>query len=163
MLQFLALHDRLGRGQRFEDQAVDPHARTLDALHEVVHRGGGSGDDVSLDIESRAEHADRVDDIFLAIDDVVAGDNVDHLAVCRDVDDASALECALHIALGDRVTRVGDGDDAARVHGGDVRSGDADVRGEDATARCALSALDGGGDRLDRGGDVVDHAAREAR
>ena len=114
-----------------------------------------------LDIEPRAEHSEGVDDVVLPVDDVVARDDVDDLAIVGNVDDARALEGAVDVVLRDRLARVGNRHDAARIHRGDVRTGDADVRREDPDTRSALGSLDGGGDRLHCGVDVVDHAARQ--
>jgi hypothetical protein len=151
----------LRRGQRVEDQRVDAYARALDAAQQVVDRRAARGHHVRLDVEPRAEHPERVDDVVLPVDDVVARHDVQHLAVVGDVHDPRALQRALDVADRDRLPRVRDRDDPARVHGGDVRPRHADVGGEDARARGALGALDRGGDRLHRGVDVVDHAARQ--
>src|SRR5207237_8197051 len=101
-----------------------------------------TGDDVRLDAEARAEHADRVRDVVLAIDDVVARDNVDDLAVRRDADDARAIEDARHVVRHDGARAVRDRDDAAIVQTGDVLPGDADVRRTDARSVRTLRPSD---------------------
>src|SRR5690606_35120965 len=122
---------------------------------------GRRGDHVGLNVEARAEHATRVDHVVLSVYDVVARDHVDYFAVGGDVHDARALEGPRHVVVCDRVAWVGDRNDAARVHRGDVRAGDTDVRGEDASPGRTLRALHGRRDCLDGGVDVVHHPLRE--
>ena len=68
----LRLEHRLGAGERRGDQALDLHAGALDALRGVLEHGAQAGDDVRLDVEALAVHAERVGDVVLAVDDEVA-------------------------------------------------------------------------------------------
>ena len=68
----LRLEHRLSARQRRRDQALDLHAGALDTLRRVLEHRAQAGDDVRLDIEALAEHAQRVRDAVLPIDDVVA-------------------------------------------------------------------------------------------
>ena len=52
LLELLRVEDGLGRCERLEHKGLDADARALDALHEVVHRGGAGGDHVRFDIKA---------------------------------------------------------------------------------------------------------------
>ena len=148
LLLLLFVEHRLRTRQRFEDQVLD---RAVDA-----------GDDVRLDVEARAEHADGIRDVVLAIDDVIARDDVDDFAVRRDADDARAIEDARHVVRHDGARAVRDRDDAAIVKARDMLPGDANVRRMDARAARPFRLLDGGANRLRGVADVLDHPARQS-
>src|SRR5438477_2385055 len=80
-VELVVVENRLRRRQHLHHQVFDAHARLVNALDDVLHRGQGAGDDVRLDLEPGARHADGILDTLLAVHDVAAGDDVDDLAV----------------------------------------------------------------------------------
>ena len=58
------------RRQLLEHDVVHAQAAALHALHDVLRRTVGAGDDVHLGLEPHAGHADGVPDAFLCVDDV---------------------------------------------------------------------------------------------
>ena len=115
LLLLLLLEDGLGRRERRKDQLLDLHAGALDALREVLDGRHRAGDDVRVHVEPLAEHADRVADVVLAVDDEEARDVVQDLAVRREAERFRAFHRALDVLFGDRPLLAGDRDDAAVV------------------------------------------------
>ena len=93
--------DRLGRGQRVDDQLVDLDAGRGDALGQVLDRGRGRRDDVGLDLEPQGAHPERVLDALLAVDREAAPLDVEDLAVGRDRDRPGDLDRAVDVLAGD--------------------------------------------------------------
>jgi len=161
-LDLLLAQHALTAGESRADDVFDVEARTVHALDGVLHGGLGAGDDVGLDLETAAGHADRVSHPVLAIDGVGAGDDVDDLAIGGDADRARGFDNALHVVLADLVVGARHGDHTRRVLGVEVASREGDDHRFDALARHAFG---GHGGSLD-GGDgflqVDDHALAQA-
>ena len=151
---------RIARGELLEHDVVDRQPAALHALHDVLRRAVGAGDDVHLGLEAHPGHADgiaypllRVDDVFLRqhVQDLLIGGNrhrlgrVDH-----------ALDIALHHFL------VLDRDDAVRVQAAHVAAGDAGVHRMDLAARHELGLFHRALDGLHGGLDVDHHALLQA-
>ena len=73
-----------GGGQRVEHKLRDFHAGSRHALAQVFHAGSRGGDDVRLDFQAIAVHADRHVNAILPIHVEAALDDMDDLAVMRD-------------------------------------------------------------------------------
>ena len=127
--------DGLGRGDLVEDDLLDADLGPRDATLEVLERGHGGGDDVDVDLELDAAHADRVLDAVLVVDDELLGDDVDDVAVRGDGDGLGLVDDAPHVLAGDLAVLAGDGDDAAAVEALDVGPGDAEEGRVDLHAR----------------------------
>src|SRR3989454_107273 len=160
---FLVLvQDGVTGGQRLEDDVVHGETRTIHRADEVLDRGHRGGDDVHLDLEAHARHADGIADPLAVVHDEVLGQDVDDLAVLRQVDRARGVHGTLDVRRVHLAVLAGDGDDAAAVDATDVAAGDARVDACDLDACHLLGLADGGLDCLHRGVDVDDDSAPEA-
>ena len=157
------VRDGLGRGERVDDELVDLDARLGDALHQVLDRGRGRGDDVGLDLEPQGAHPERVLDALLAVDREAAPLDVEDLAVGRDRDRPGLLDRAPDVVAADLAVVGGDGDLAGRVEALDLRAADADEGLVDLPAGQPLGPLDRVRDGADGLLDVDDRAPLEAR
>ena len=123
----LFLQQRRGRArERLEDDAQRLQAGALDALEHVGDEARAAGDDVRVDFQASAGHADRIADAFLAVDREVARQRVDDLTVAGQVDDLARVDHAPNVAGGDLAVVARDGDDGAIVRAADVVAGDPD-------------------------------------
>src|SRR5437899_7570912 len=156
------VQDSVTGGQRLEDDVVHGETRTIHRADEVLDRGHRGGDDVHLDLEAHARHADGIADPLAVVHDKVLGQDVDDLAVLRQVDRARGVHGTRDVRRVHLAVLAGDGDDAAAVDTTDVAAGDARVDACDLDACHLLGLADGGLDRLHRGVDVDDDSAPEA-
>ena len=152
----LRADDGLGRSE------LDIDAGGRDALHGVLHRPARGGHEVHLDIEPLPVHPARIGDAVLPIDDVEAGNGVQHGARGIKRDRAPRIDHPLHIVVADLYLQIGDRDDAAVVERFEVRPGDPDGGGENLAPGGAFGLLHRGADRARRVGDVIDLAAVDA-
>ena len=102
--------DRLGRGERVDDQLVDLDAGRGHALGQVLDRRRGRRDDVRLDLEAQRAHPERVLDALLAVDGEAAPLDVEDDAVGRDRDRPGDLDGAVDVLAGDLAMVGGHGD-----------------------------------------------------
>ena len=82
-LLLLGGQHRLRRGERLQHDVLHREAGAVDAPDHVLHRGDGAGDDVHLDLEPHAGHAERLPHAVLVVDHEGLGQHVDDLAVLR--------------------------------------------------------------------------------
>src|SRR6202042_836252 len=101
------LQDHVGHGE--------PAA--LGAADDVLDAARGGGDEVHLHAQAYSGHPDGVADAVLAVDHVLARQDVEDLAVGVDRDRARAFEDALDVAP--RYPAAGDGRDAVGARGAD--------------------------------------------
>src|SRR6266545_3916265 len=161
-LDLLRRQHALARREPGAHHVLDIEARAVHALDHVLDRRLGAGDDVGLDLQAVAGHADGVADPVLAVDGVGARDDVDDLAVRGDADRAARLDHALHVVLTDLVVGMRDGDDAGRVLAPEVGAAQGDDDRFDAVPRHPLGRDRGGLDGGDRFVQVDDHAFAQA-
>jgi hypothetical protein len=135
-----------------------PQRRTH--LIDVLRRRHRAGDDVHLDLEAHAAHADRLAHAALAVDDEFLGQDVQDLLLGRDRHRARDLDHALDVERRDLLLL--DRDHAAGVEALDVAAGDAGVDLVDLAVGHQLDLLHDARDRIHRGLDVHHHAALEA-
>ncbi len=156
--QVLLLAGEHGAGGRqgLEHQVVHVEPGPGAALDDVLDGGETAGDDMHLGLEPHAEHAERVLDTVLVVDDEFLGKHVEDLLVHGDVDGAGGVDHPGHV--GRRPFLVLDRDDAARVDALDVAARDAHVDRIDLHAGHELGILDRFLDRLHGAVDVHDHA-----
>ena len=157
------VEDRLGGGQRVDDELVDLDAGRGHALGQVLDRGRRGRDDVGLDLEAQGAHPERVLDALLAVDAEAPPLDVEDLAVGRDGHRPGDLDRAVDVLAADLAVVAGDRDLAGRVEALDVLAADADEGAVDLPAGQPLGLLDRVGDRADRLVDVDDDALLEAR
>jgi hypothetical protein len=151
----------LRRGEPLEHDVVDGEPGAIDGADDVLHGGDGAGDDVHLDLQAHARHADGLPDPVAVVHDEALRQDVDDLAVLGHVDRARGLDHALDVGGAHLAVLPGDGDDAAAVHAPDVPARDARVDARDLDARHLLRLGDRRAHRLDGGVDVDDDAAAQ--
>src|SRR5581483_2791803 len=157
----LVLHeDRLARGDRGRYQIVDLQPAAVHAFRDVLRRADRTAHDVHVRFEPHAAHADRVADVFLAVDDVFLRLFVEHALIGRDRDGAGGVEHVLDVLGGDFA--VADRRGAMRVAALDVAARDAGVDRTDLAAGHEFGLFDRTLDRLHRRFDVDDDAALES-
>src|SRR5438477_7076552 len=140
----------LARGKPRAHDVFDVEARPMHALDDVLDRGLSSGDDVGLDLEALAGHADRVAHALLPVDRVSARDDVDDLAVGCDADRARGLDHPLDVVLADLSVGPRDRHHAGGVLRPQVRATQRDDHRLDALAGHALGLHRGRLDGRDR-------------
>src|SRR6266567_7434884 len=86
LLAFLVLKDGLGACQRFHNKCIHLYADPFDTAGQILHRADGGSDNVRLDIESLAIHADGIADVVLAVHDIISRNYVENISVCRNGD-----------------------------------------------------------------------------
>ena len=130
----------------------------MHALEHVRDEARAAGDDVRVDFEPAARHADRIVDALLSVDREVARKRVNDLAVARQVDDLAGVDHPPDVAVRDLAVVAGDGDDGTVVGAANVIAGDADEDVGDVNAGHPLGLLGRRLDRLDRLLEVDDDA-----
>src|SRR5687767_11786634 len=103
---------------------------------------------MGLYVEALAVHAKGVRDAVLAIDDVVARQDVEDLPVRGHADDLGALEGAGHVLRRDRPAAVGHSDDTAIVDALEVGAAYGHMRREDACAARTFCLFDRSANRV---------------
>ena len=161
-LLLVARQHRLGRGQLAQRRLHHVDAGAVDAGDQVLRRAGGAVDDVDVDLEARAGHADRRADAVLLVDHEVLRQDVDDLAAGRERHRLGGVKGAAHVLAHDLAVLASDGDDAAAVDAVHVRAGQPEVHGVDLDAGGELRLLQRFLDRLDRGLQIDDDAAADA-
>ena len=146
----------LGGGERLEDHLDDLDAGAVDAGQQGPRAGDVAGHQMDHHLQAGAEHAERIVDPALLVDDELLRDGVQDLAVGRQGGRLRRVEHALDVLAGDLAVLAGDADHAARVDAADVGAGDADVGAGDLDAGHHLGLLARRLERLDGGLDVDD-------
>ena len=137
-------------------------AGAVHARDDVLRRALAAGDDVDVDLEARAGHADRRADAVLLVDDEVLRQHVEDLAAGRQRHRLGGVDRAPHVLARDLAVLAGDGDHAAAVEALDVRARQREVHRVDLDAGHQLGLLDRLLDRVDRRLEVDDDAAPDA-
>src|SRR6266581_2808775 len=158
---FFVLGERGERGRkRLQDQIVYLQAAAAHALDDILRGRHGAGDDVHLDLEPYAAHAERLAHAVLAVDDEFLGEDVQHLLVGRDRHRARRFDGALDVDR--RHLLVLDRDHPRRVEALDVAAGDPGENALYLAVGHQLSFLERALDRVHRRFDVHDHAFLQA-
>ena len=89
-----------GRSQRLQHQVTHLQPAAAHAFHDVLRRRHGAGDDVHLDLEAHAAHAQRLAHAVLAVDDEFLRQDVQDLLVVRDRDRLRRLDDAVEFRGG---------------------------------------------------------------
>ena len=137
-------------------------AGAVHARDDVLRRALAAGDDVDVDLEPRAGHADRRADAVLLVDDEVLRQHVQDLAAGRQRHRLGGVDRAAHVLARDLAVLAGDRDHAAAVESLDVRARQREVDRVDLDAGHQLGFLDRLLDRVDRRLEVDDDAAADA-
>ena len=153
---------RLAGGELLDDGFGDGHAGAVHARDDVLRRALAAGDDVDVDLEPGAGHADRRADAVLLVDDEVLRQHVQNLAAGRQRHRLGGVDRAAHVLAGDLAVLAGHRDHAAAVEPLDVRAGQRQVHRVDLDAGHQLGFFDRLLDRVDRRLEVDDDAAADA-
>ena len=160
-VELVVVEHGFGGGEHLHHQILDAHARLVDALDDVLHRGQRAGDDVGLDFEPGAGHPHRVSHPFLTVDDEAARDHVDDLPIIGHRDRARGVDHPADVLVPDLTVGTGDRDHAAAVLAQDVRAGQAHEGGLDLVAAHSLRGIHRVADAPDGLLHVDNHAATE--
>ena len=144
--------------ERLEDDALGLQSGALDALEHVGDEARAAGDDVRVDFQAAAGHADRIVDALLAVNGEIARQRVDDLAVAGEIDDLARVDHAPDVARGDFAVVARNGDDGTVVRAADVVAGDADENFVEVDPGHALGLFGCRLDRFDRLVEVDDDA-----
>ncbi len=150
----------VGGGERLQHEVAHLEPAAAHALHDVLRRRHGAGDDVHLDLEAHAAHAQRLAHAALAVDHELLLEDVQDLLLHRDVDRARRLDHAVDVVLLDLL--VLDRHHAVRVEALDVAAGDARDHLADLGVRHELRLLERALDGVDGRFDVDHHALLQA-
>ena len=119
-LLLLRRDHRLGGGQGLQHDVLHGQAGAVHAADHVLHRGVGAGDQVHFHLEAHARHADRLLDAVLVVHDEGLGEDVDDLAVGRQVHGLGRLQRPLHVGLAHLAMLARHRDHAAAIDPPDV-------------------------------------------
>src|SRR6185369_13211310 len=136
------------RGQLTEGRVLDADPGAVHAGDQVLRRGGAAVDDVDVDLEARAGHADGRADAVLFVDHEVLRQHVDDFAAGRQRHGLGGIDRATHILARDLARFAGDGDHTAAVEAVHVRAGQTEVDAVDLDAGGQLGFFEGLFDRL---------------
>ena len=134
--------DRLRRREHLQHHVVDVEPCLVDNLDHILDRGVGAGDDVRIDFEPVARHADGVAHAFLTVDRELLGQHVHDAALRRNAHRASRVDGSMHVLVANLAMPRLDRHDATAVLRGDVAAGDPDHRGVDRHPGHLLSHVD---------------------
>src|SRR5665213_360641 len=161
-VEFVLADHRLGGGEDLQDQVVNIEARLVDNLDHVLDGGVGAGDDVGVDLEARAGHAERVADALLSVDRELLGEDVEDLAVRRNADGARRLHGTGDIGVAHLAVPSRHGHHTTRVLRGDAGAGQADDCGVDGHAAHLFGQVDRFRDGLGGPVDLDDRPLADA-
>ena len=140
----------LGGGDRLENRFGHFKAGAIGAGDRALQCAAGTGGDVQIHFEARADHADRIEDAGLLVEDELARQQVENLAIGRQRDGARALDGGAHIVAGDLAHAVAQLESAVGVEPANMRAAHAHDALVDVDARHALGLLVGGAHRFGR-------------
>ncbi len=156
--QFLFIFGQHGHGggQRLQHQIGDFQPAAAHALDDILCRRHRAGDDMHLHFQPHRAHAERIANVFLAVDNELLRDGMENLLVGRDVDRTRGFHHAVHIHLADFL--VLDGEHAMRVEALDVAARNAGVHLAYLAVRHQFGLFQRALDCVDRGLDIDYHA-----
>src|SRR3990167_4193553 len=132
----------------------------MDALHDFLHRRHRTADDMHLDIEAHAAHAERFLDAVLAVDAELLLEDMQDLLVARQADRAGGFDHPVDV--GGRDFLLLDFHHTARIDAADMAAGDAGMHLVDLAIGHQLGLLQRALDCAHRGFDVDHHALLHA-
>ena len=95
--QFPLVGGGLGGGNRLQNRLRHLQPGAVGAGHGALQRAAGAGGDVQIYLQPLAHHAHRIEDPRLFVQDELAGQQVQNLAVRRALDGAGTFYGAAHI------------------------------------------------------------------
>ncbi len=154
----------LSRGNRLQHRLGDFKPGAVGAGNRALQRRAGTGGDVQIDFEPRGDHAHGIEDAGLIVDDELARQQVQNLAVGRALHGAGALDSGAHVFARDLAHAAAQFESAIGIEAADMRTADADHALVDVGAGDALAVLGGGldhaGGRPEIGDKPLAHAGR---
>ena len=91
------MRQAFGGGQRLENRVVDHDAGAIHGGDDILRGGAGRGDDVNVDFEALADHADGVANAVLRVDQKFLRQHVQHFAVFGQRDVARGVDGAANV------------------------------------------------------------------
>ena len=135
----------------------------MNAFQHVGDERVSTGNDVRVDFEPRAGHADRIAHAVVSVHRELARQGMDDLPVGADVDQLRGIHDAPHVAPHDFTLFARNGDDATIVRALNVLAGNTDVDVRDVDARHSFGPLGCRLDRADRLFEIRDDAFAQTR
>ena len=102
----------LGGREHLQHHVVDVEPGLVHDLDDVLYRGVGAGDDVRVDLEAVARHADGVAHALLTVDRELLRQHVHDAPLGRDAHRARGVDGAVHVLVANLAMAGLDGDDA---------------------------------------------------
>ena len=96
-----------GGGQRLERGVADHDAGAIDGGDDILRRGDGGGDDMHVDFELLADHADGIANAVLRVDQKFLREHVQDFAIFGKGDGARGIHGAAHVFALDIARRDG--------------------------------------------------------
>ncbi|MNI41761.1 hypothetical protein D3C73_960230 [compost metagenome] len=160
--QFLFIGRQHGQagGQRLQDQVLHFQAAAAHALDDVLRGADRARHDVHAHFQAQAAHADGLADVFLAVDDELLRQHVQHLLVGRDVHRLGGLDDAGNVGGGDFF--VLHSDHAAGIEAADMAAGNAGVDVANLAICHQLGFFKRALNGIHSGLDIDDHALAHA-
>ena len=151
-----------GGGDGFEHGLGDFKAGAVGAGDGALKGAARTGGDVQVDFEAGADHAHGIEDAGLIVDDELARQQVQDLAIGRALHGAGTLDGGLHVFAGNFAHAAAQIETAVGVDAEDVRTAHADHALVDVGASHALGVLVGGLDHFRRGPEFGDESLAHA-
>ena len=146
----------LGGGDGLEHGLRDFEPGAIGAGDGALKCAARTGGDVQVDFEARADHAHRIEDAGLIVDDELAREQVENFAIRRALDGAGALHGGAHVFARNLAHAAAQVEAAVGIEPEDVRAADADDALVDVGAGHALGVLAGGFHGLRGGTELGD-------
>jgi hypothetical protein len=121
--------NRFADGDRLEYSVADKKTASIDGCNNVLSRSCRAGNDVDVDLEARAHHAQRIADPILIVNGEFLRKNVDDLAIGRERDGPRSLDNAADVIVVDLARSRRNRRDAPAGEALDVRTGESTKSG----------------------------------
>ena len=150
------------RSQRLEHRVRDFHARLIDGDHQILHGRSRGSDEVHVHFQAPADHAQRIANIVVRVEQKFLRQDVQHHAILGKRDIARGIHGVAHVVAVDVPRPVPQRDAAAAVHAANVAAGDAGDDPLDGHAGDAFGFFDRAPHRSRRRADVGDQSLAQA-
>ncbi len=153
----------LGGGNRLQHRLCNLKPGAVGAGHRALQRAAGAGGDVQIHFKPLAHHAHRIEDAGLVVEDELARQQVQNLAIGGALDGARAIHGGAHIFARNLAHAPAQLDSAIGVQAANVRPAHAHHALVDIGARHALGLLAGRAHRLGRRAQLRDQPLAHSR
>ena len=153
---------RFRRSQRLEHGIRHFDSRLVHGNHQILHRRSRGSHQMHVDFEALADHAQRIANIVVRVEQKFLREHVQHDAILGKRDIARRIHGVANIVAIDVPRAMPERDSAAAVHAANVAAGDADDRALDGHAGDAFGFFDRAPDRSRRRADIGDQALAQS-